>query len=171
MATSPVAVDPTETKEETGKDNTENQGNLQVLWQNFNLIAELLFSIQCSKKTFLTGNEKGMKEISLWRQKEYCQLATPQRPQYRPKGYKQSNQQQIPAGWKEVLKKQKLIVQRQITRQVLHFVVCIPIQLYNNEAKLQEYQTTKLKNLKAFVALQQWNATHFESLKICYANY
>ena len=45
MATSPVAVDPTETKEETGKDNTENQGNLQVLWQNFNLIAELLFSI------------------------------------------------------------------------------------------------------------------------------
>ena len=45
MATSPVAVDPTETKDETGKDNTENQGNLQVLWQNFNLIAELLFSI------------------------------------------------------------------------------------------------------------------------------
>ena len=32
MATSPVAVDPTET-DETAKDNTENQGNAQVLWQ------------------------------------------------------------------------------------------------------------------------------------------
>ena len=45
VATSPVAVDPTETKGETAKDNTENQDNVQVLWQNFNLITELLFSI------------------------------------------------------------------------------------------------------------------------------
>ena len=30
MAASPVAVDPTET-DETAKDNTENQGNVQVL--------------------------------------------------------------------------------------------------------------------------------------------
>ena len=45
MATSPVAVDPTETKDETGKDNKENQGNVQVLWQNFSLTTELLFSI------------------------------------------------------------------------------------------------------------------------------
>ena len=29
------------------------------------------------EKTFLTGDEKEIKEISLWRQKEYCQLATP----------------------------------------------------------------------------------------------
>ena len=45
MATSPVAVDPTETKDKTGKDNKENQGNVQVLWQNFSLTTELLFSI------------------------------------------------------------------------------------------------------------------------------
>ena len=49
MATSPVTVDPTETKDETAKDNTENQGNVQVLWQilwqSFNLITELLFLI------------------------------------------------------------------------------------------------------------------------------
>ena len=44
MATSPVEVDPTETKDETGKDNKENQGNVQV-WQNFSLITELLLSI------------------------------------------------------------------------------------------------------------------------------
>ena len=31
MATSPVAVDPTEAKDKTGKDNTENQSNVQVL--------------------------------------------------------------------------------------------------------------------------------------------
>lgn len=49
MATSPVAVDPTETKDETAKDITENQGKVQVLWQilwqSFNLITELLFLI------------------------------------------------------------------------------------------------------------------------------
>ena len=49
MATSPVAMDQTETKDETAKDNTENQGNvqvlLQILWQSFNLITELLFLI------------------------------------------------------------------------------------------------------------------------------
>ena len=49
IATSPVAMDQTETKDETAKDNTENQGNVQVLlhilWQSFNLITELLFLI------------------------------------------------------------------------------------------------------------------------------
>ena len=49
MATSPVAVDPTETKDKTAKDDTGNQGNvqvlLQILWQSFNLITELLFLI------------------------------------------------------------------------------------------------------------------------------
>ena len=49
MATNPVAVDLTETKDETAKDYTENQGNVQVLWQilwqSFNLITELLFLI------------------------------------------------------------------------------------------------------------------------------
>ena len=144
MATSPVAKDPTETKDETAKDNTENQGNvqvlLQILRQNFNLITELLFSIQCSKKTFLTGDEKEIKEISLWRQKEYCQLATPQRPQYRPKGYKQSNQQQIPAGWKEILKKKINCVE---TNNQTSFTFC---RMYPYTIMKPNFKNIKLQN-------------------------